>query len=381
MPRRSSSPRSPNRLMDIKINDEDVKITLRQASPNKSPIANSDQRKFTPPQQQTSSQQLTSPTKMLEQQQQPQAPTITVTTSDTTVSSSLNNESQQRDQTDISKESPTNISSSTNNNNNKGIDSLLVSSTTTKPSQTVTEAASMPTPNETNENPLLNEKLINILLKNFSANVRHMIDLKSHMTPTWSGSMALKKLTFATNFYLLAGSSKLSEQILPTKSSANVEAASLQISQRLRLDSTKLIDIKKRLCDAAAMASNSNNVDGVPFSIFVLLPAETSTKVDSSQSQQRSLQSLIYYLDQKSAAGVIPMPDEVKPLGNVYIFTPSSSFAAGILKQTLPNLKRAAAAPVETDETSQQLNQALDYNDFLLVVILKFGPANHTVAQ
>jgi len=367
--------------MDIKINDEDVKITLRQASPNKSPIANSDQRKFTPPQQQTSSQQLTSPTKMLEQQQQPQAPTITVTTSDTTVSSSLNNESQQRDQTDISKESPTNISSSTNNNNNKGIDSLLVSSTTTKPSQTVTEAASMPTPNETNENPLLNEKLINILLKNFSANVRHMIDLKSHMTPTWSGSMALKKLTFATNFYLLAGSSKLSEQILPTKSSANVEAASLQISQRLRLDSTKLIDIKKRLCDAAAMASNSNNVDGVPFSIFVLLPAETSTKVDSSQSQQRSLQSLIYYLDQKSAAGVIPMPDEVKPLGNVYIFTPSSSFAAGILKQTLPNLKRAAAAPVETDETSQQLNQALDYNDFLLVVILKFGPANHTVAQ
>ena len=199
------------------------------------------------------------------------------------------------------------------------------------------------------------------------------------MTPAWFGSMALKKLTFATNFYLLAGSSQLYEQILPNKTNVNAVAASLQISQRLRLDSTKLIDIKRRLCDAAALASNLNNVESVPFSIFVLLPAETSssttnTKVDSSQQQQqRSLQSLIYYLDQKSAAGVIPMPDEVKPVGNVYIFTPSSSFAAGILKQTLPNLKRAAAA-VETDETSQQL----DYNDFLLVVILKFGTANHT---
>lgn len=185
--------------------------------------------------------------------------------------------------------------------------------------------------------------------------------------------MALKKLTFTTNFYLLAGNPIVSDQILPNSSENN---NNLHISQRLRLDSTKLDDIEKRLYDTNLIQSLSS--DKVPFSLFLLLPeTSSSTGVDavaSNANQPKSLQSLIYYLDQKSAAGVIPMPDEVKPVGNVYVFTPTSSFAARILKQTLPNLKfRHGGGGGGAGSGTSDEPLVFDYSDFLVVVILKFN--------
>ena len=211
---------------------------------------------------------------------------------------------------------------------------------------------------------ILNENLINIHMKDVSPRIELISDLRNHLTPAWSGQMALKKLTFMTNFYLVAGSTILKEQILPISNSVDT-TNNLHISQRLRLDSTKLDDIEKRLCDANL---TMETCDKVPFSIFLLLPADTTPTLATdvvNQNKQKTLQSLIYYLDQKSAAGVIPMPDEVKPVGNVYVFTPSSSFAARILKQTLPNLKCS-----NNDEQNQLV---YEYSDFLVVVILKFN--------
>ena len=109
-----------------------------------------------------------------------------------------------------------------------------------------------------------------------------------------------------------------------------------------------------------------------------------------SKRRNSNRNSMSFHMNSGSALYPCLIKERTKFLYRIYVFSTLlfslrtlvkvlSSFAAGILKQTLPSLKRAA---VETaDETSQQLNQALDYNDFLLVVILKFGTANTTVVQ
>ena len=282
-----------------------------------------------------------------------QPPTIIITPtiadpSTTTVSSTIVSSSLASPDTDTPK-------TQTNNNSiNNNVSSTTKSTISTK--------------------TLLNENLINVQLKDVSSRIELVSDLKIHLTPTWSGKMALKKLTFMTNFYLLAGNPIVSDQILPNSSESN----NLHISQRLRLDSTKLDDIEKRLYDTNLNQSLSS--DKVPFSLFLLLPesssSSTTTTVDvvaSNSNQPKSLQSLIYYLDQKSAAGVIPMPDEVKPVGNVYVFTPASSFAARILKQILPSLKFRHDGVVSAGSGMSDEQLVFDYSDFLVVVILKFN--------
>ena len=67
------------------------------------------------------------------------------------------------------------------------------------------------------------------------------------------------------------------------------------------------------------------------------------------------------------------MPDEIKPIGSIYVFTPSSNFASRLLKQTLPNL-RYNEQQHQTGSIEQTSN-----NDFLIVVILKFG--NNSIHQ
>jgi hypothetical protein len=213
---------------------------------------------------------------------------------------------------------------------------------------------------------LLNENLINSIIKDHMSKIGIATELKTLLTKaTWSGNLTLKKHTFPTNFYLLAGSSTFSEQILPHNSI-------LHINQRLRLDSSKLEDIERRLYEANFTNSSSTvkpKSENSQFSVFLSLPVDSNAPLPTKeippliQNQQRSLNNLIYYLDQKSAAGVIPMPDDEKPIGTVHVFTPSANFSARILKQILPNLKLIKSGP--TDDASQ--------SDFLIVVILKLG--------
>ena len=88
-------------------------------------------------------------------------------------------------------------------------------------------------------------------------------DLRNDLNQSWSGVITLKKLSFTTSFYLLAGSNNVSELILPANSS-------LHISQRLRLDSSKLEDIEKRLSEANFPLSDNqiHTNENCQYSIF-----------------------------------------------------------------------------------------------------------------
>lgn len=74
----------------------------------------------------------------------------------------------------------------------------------------------------------------------------------------WTGLFTLKKNAFSNKFYVLAGNSKFASSMLPKcVGNSNNEVTStpnLHINQRIRLDSSKLDDIEKRLM----MSDNAN---------------------------------------------------------------------------------------------------------------------------
>ena len=205
---------------------------------------------------------------------------------------------------------------------------------------------------------LINDMLVNRGLGDKLKTMSTVSDLRAS-DQAWSGSFTLKKHSFPSKFYLLAGSKLFAQQALPSSNNS-----SLHINQRLRLDSSKLDDIEKKICDVnynISSKENTNVADLAQFSVFISLPLDLPIE---HPYQQRSLHNLISYLDQKCAAGVIPLPNDDKPIATVHAFTPNSSFSIKLLKQLLPNLKR------NDDSSNLNLDMSAN-NDFLVVVLLK----------
>jgi hypothetical protein len=205
---------------------------------------------------------------------------------------------------------------------------------------------------------LINDMLVNRGLGDKLKTMSTVSDLRAS-DQAWSGSFTLKKHSFPSKFYLLAGSKLFAQQALPSSHNS-----SLHINQRLRLDSSKLDDIEKKICDVnynISSKENTNVADLAQFSVFISLPLDLPIE---HPYQQRSLHNLISYLDQKCAAGVIPLPNDDKPIATVHAFTPNSSFSMKLLKQLLPNLKR-------NDDSSNLTQDISANNDFLVVVLLK----------
>jgi hypothetical protein len=71
---------------------------------------------------------------------------------------------------------------------------------------------------------------------------------------------------------------------------------------------------------------------------------------------------LISYLDQKSAASVISLPNEEKPVTLMHVFTPNCQISSKLVKQLAPNLKRSIA---DTD-TSPLVD-----SDFIIILLFK----------
>ena len=108
-----------------------------------------------------------------------------------------------------------------------------------------------------------------------------------------------------------------------------------------------------------------------------LAPANKDNKTTETNSvyQQRSLYNLISYLDQKCAAGVIPLPDDDKPQAMMHAFTPNCQISHKLIKQLFPYLERK----------SSEESSCLSNNDFLIIILFKhsstvysFGGTNAT---
>ena len=225
------------------------------------------------------------------------------------------------------------------------------------------------------------------------ANITNISEIVTSMRHTWYGVFTLKKIAFPTKFFLLAGNRNLAEQLLPVNPSSIMSNITnqplLRITQRLRLDPIKVEELEKKLYDSnysPIQHVNGINSETCQFSVLIALPnSELELKsqkgddcndsiggddgaVSTSSMQHRSLHNLIIYLNSKTAAGVIPLPDDDRPTAIVHAFPPNCQFSIKLLNQLLPNVKTDSTATQQNNSNSS--NYTIN-NDSLLIVLLK----------
>lgn len=123
-----------------------------------------------------------------------------------------------------------------------------------------------------------------------------VVDVAKRFAVAWRGAFALKTSAFPLRMHLVGGNPELADALLRAVGQGKV----LSISQRLRLDQPKLEEVSRRVINAGASGH----------CILLALPiAQTGWEdLDLDKSfQLRNLHSLVVYLKQKQAAGVIPL--------------------------------------------------------------------------
>lgn len=114
--------------------------------------------------------------------------------------------------------------------------------------------------------------------------------------PVWRGVLLLKNSRFPATLHLLRGDGHVAAALLAA-SPAGGAVSPLKISQRLRLDATKMDDLSRRI----RTAGNGG------FAVLLALPGTDGEETDGG-STQRPLKNLVSYLTAKEAAGVVSLP-------------------------------------------------------------------------
>ena len=113
----------------------------------------------------------------------------------------------------------------------------------------------------------------------------------------WLGNLVLKNTGFPARMHLIGGDPSVAESLLRCKDGQSA----LRITQRLRLEQPRLEEVDKRI----SMAGPSGHC------ILFALPGSTvnQNSPDNSQNamQLRPLRSLVSYLKQKEAAGIVAL--------------------------------------------------------------------------
>ena len=116
----------------------------------------------------------------------------------------------------------------------------------------------------------------------------------------WRGSLVLKNTGFPTRMHLVGGDPAVAETLLRTREGKDY-LASLRITQRLRLEQPRLEEVNKRMVSAGPSG----------YCILLALPGPTpsaSLSPDTETTVQlRPLKSLVSYLKQKEAAGIVAL--------------------------------------------------------------------------
>lgn len=210
-------------------------------------------------------------------------------------------------------------------------------------------------------------KLINVahINKNIlNNNLKSIEQVRNLIEDTWSGVFTLKKHIFPTKFFLIAGCKEFAKQILPQQDSNKSSSYNcLRISQRLRLDDSKLDELEKKIYEMnhQTTTTTTTKLDSTSsFSLLISVPSDQLNEfITENQYHQRSLHNLITYLDQKNAAGVIPLPDDDKPNSMMHAFTPNCVLSNKLLKQLFPHIKKVI-------NTNNFVN-----NDFIVIILFK----------
>ncbi len=173
------------------------------------------------------------------------------------------------------------------------------------------------------------------------ATARSLADITRCTTNAWQGALILKSSLFPAKFHITDGDGNIINVLMKSDESKHL----LKISQRLRLDPTKLDDVTKRIQSAPG------------YGVFVGLPGPSSSIFfDESTAQCRHLKNLIVYLKQKEAAGVISLFNKDTEASGVLYAFPPCDYAADLLKRT------AHSMPAEALK-----------EDHLMIVVVKNG--------
>lgn len=152
------------------------------------------------------------------------------------------------------------------------------------------------------------------------ASVSNLNDLGHKTVKVWDGGLILKNSLFPTKLHIIEGDRHIADSLKDEQGKAN-----LKITQRLRLDQSKLDDVTRRMAATRAHA------------VFLGLPTTNAIQHDNPDVQSRPLRNLISYLKQKEAAGVISMTAPDSTQGVLYCFPPCA-YSLELLRREAPDL-------------------------------------------
>lgn len=152
---------------------------------------------------------------------------------------------------------------------------------------------------------------------------RTLPEVARKCTTIWNGALVLKSSSFPAKFHLTDGDTDIVDGLMKDEHGK----PHLRITQRLRLDQTKLDDVQKRISTSSSHA------------IFLGLAGSSQTpQPEEAGVQSRQLRNLVSYLKQKEAAGVISLLNkETEATGVLYAFPPCD-FSSELLKRTCHNV-------------------------------------------
>ena len=158
---------------------------------------------------------------------------------------------------------------------------------------------------------------------------KSITDLSKRLGRCWEGGLILKNSLFPTKLLLMEGETDVCHQLMRDER----DQPYLKITQRLRLDQTKLDDVSKRISDSSSHA------------IFLALAASSAAVPVPTEGevQSRPLRNLVSYLKQKEAAGVISLINRDSEQSGVLYAFPPCSFSMDLLRRGAAQLSDEGA--------------------------------------
>ena len=168
-----------------------------------------------------------------------------------------------------------------------------------------------------------------------------LVDLSKNFPVAWRGNLILKNNAFPTRMHLIGGDPHVAELLMRAKDDNPV----LKITQRLRLEQSRLDEVNKRI--------NSAGPTGHCFLLALpgSLPSTSSDGENPELAQYRPLKSLVSYLRSKEAAGIVSLGEPggtvevnvdqsengVGSVGVLHAFPPCD-FSQNLLSKVAPSL-------------------------------------------
>ena len=173
---------------------------------------------------------------------------------------------------------------------------VLISNDTADTALKLNNSSDAPTGNGVTTNSNLN-----------ASSAETISDLAKLFPIAWKGTLVLKNTGFPTRMHLIGGDPTVVELLIRSREGKD-EVSSLRITQRLRLEPPRLEEVNKR------MASAGPSGHCILLALAGPTPSQSSGDDNKSDSgsvdintQLRPLKSLVSYLKQKEAAGIVAL--------------------------------------------------------------------------